>query len=140
MAQRGRPFVVGNKFGRGRPRGSRNKYSILAQELLSSRAEPIAAKVAAMALQGDPTAMRLAMERIVPVRRETTVNLGPLPIKTAADVSKALEKLLERVAAGKLTIAEAQGVGELLEKRRRAIETEDMDQRLRALECKYEKS
>jgi hypothetical protein len=111
----------------------------MAQELLSSRAEPIAAKVAAMALQGDSTAMRLAMERILPIRREPTVNLGPLPIKTAADISKAFEKLMEKVTAGKLTIAEAQGVGELLEKRRRAIETEDLDQRLRALEYKYEK-
>lgn len=139
MAQRGRPFEVGNKLGRGRPRGSRNRFSIMAQELLSSRAEPIAAKVAAMALQGDSTAMRLAMERILPIRREPTVNLGPLPIKTAADISKAFEKLMEKVTAGKLTIAEAQGVGELLEKRRRAIETEDLDQRLRALEYKYEK-
>ena len=84
--------------------------------------------------------MRLAMERILPVRRETTVKLGALPIKSAADVSKAFEKLMEKVAAGKLTIAEAQGVGELLDKRRRAIETDDMDQRLRALECNYEKA
>ena len=35
MAQRGRPFQPGNKFGRGRPRGSRNKKTILIEEFLA---------------------------------------------------------------------------------------------------------
>jgi hypothetical protein len=34
MAIRGRPFERGNKFGRGRPRGSRNQISQEARELL----------------------------------------------------------------------------------------------------------
>ena len=44
MAQRGRPFEAGNKFGKGRPRGSRNKTTIAAQELLNSYSEPILRK------------------------------------------------------------------------------------------------
>ncbi len=89
MAQRGRPFEAGNKFGRGRPRGSKNMTTILAQQLLDSRAEPIAAKALTMALQGDKAALRIVMDRILPVRRETRVNIGTLPTKTSADVSKA---------------------------------------------------
>jgi ribosomal protein L13E len=81
--------------------------------------------------------MRLAMDRIAPVRRETRVKLGPLPTKTAADVSRASEELVDQAVAGKLSIDEAQRLGELLEMRRRAIETENFDQRLRALESKH---
>jgi hypothetical protein len=140
MAQRGRPFQAGNKFGHGRPRGSRNKATKLAQEILFSRAEAIAAKVTSMALQGDGTAMKIVMDRICPVRRETAFKLGAMPTKTAADVSTASEKILAQVAGGKLTIPDAQGLSELLDKRRRAIETEELEQRLRALESKHEKS
>jgi hypothetical protein len=91
-----------------------------------------------MALLGDPTAMRLAMERICPVRRDASVRLGSLPTKTAEDVSKASEKVLQEVAAGRLSIPEGQGLSELLERRRRAIETEEHERRLHALETQNE--
>ena len=134
MAVRGRPFEPGNKFGRGRPPGSRNKKTVLAQALLNSHAEHIAAKVVAQALQGDRTALRLAVDRVLPVRREPHVFLGPIRTKTAAQLSESLGVIIQKVTEGQLTIAEGQGMADLLEKRRRAIETEDIDQRLRALE------
>jgi hypothetical protein len=69
MATRGRPFEPGNKFGRGRPRGSRNKTSAAVQELLNSHAEAIVRKAILLALKdgGQPTMIRALLDRIVPV-------------------------------------------------------------------------
>jgi len=53
MATRGRPFEPGNKLGRGRPRGSRNKTTLVAGELLHSYALALMRKAIALALQGD---------------------------------------------------------------------------------------
>jgi hypothetical protein len=136
MATRGRPFETGNKFGRGRPRGSRNKTTKVAQELLNSHAEPIVRKALLMALQGEPPILRAVLDRILPVRRETPVQLGPLPMATIADLFKASETVLKKVASGRLTITEAQGVAGLIEGRRKVIETDDIDKRLRAVEEK----
>jgi hypothetical protein len=91
-----------------------------------------------MALLGDPTALRLAVERTCPVRRGASVRLGPFPTETAEDVSKGSEKVLQQVAVGRLSIEEGQGLLDLLEMRRRAIETEELERRLRALETKNE--
>jgi hypothetical protein len=41
MAQRRRPFKPGNNFGRGRPPGSRNKKTLLLEELLNENAESL---------------------------------------------------------------------------------------------------
>jgi Family of unknown function (DUF5681) len=131
---RGRPFQAGNTFGRGRPRGSRNKTTALAQQLLESHAEPVVRKALMMAIQGDTTAMRLCMDRILPVRRDLPVKLGDLPTATAAEVSRATQKVVQRVATGKLPIAQGLAVSEMLEKRRRAVETESLDERVRTLE------
>ena len=47
MAKRGRPFEAGNKFGRGRPLGSRNKKTRLIEELLDENSESLLHKALA---------------------------------------------------------------------------------------------
>jgi hypothetical protein len=130
---RGKPFEPGNKLGRGRPRGSRNKISSLAQQLLDEYAVPVVRKCLTMALQGDPKAMHLCMDRILP-RRDMPVPIGSLPTATAAELSAASEKITDKVAAGKITPSQGQAFAELLSKRRHIIETVDFDERLRKLE------
>lgn len=135
MATRGRPFASGNKFGRGRPRGSRNKTTLLAQELLESYSEPVVKKCLQKALMGEDKALQICMDRILPVRRDLPVKLGKVPVRTAADVSKASEIVLQKVAAGELTPAQGQAMAELIDMRRRAIETEEFEHRLKAVEA-----
>jgi hypothetical protein len=132
---RGKPFPPGNEFGKGRPRGSRNKSTVMAQELLNSHAESVVKKCLFMALQGDSRAMQLCMDRILPARRDAPVKLGKLPTATAAELSKSSEKVTRLVAEGKITPTQGQAMAELLEQRRRVIETEDIDARLKKMEA-----
>ena len=50
---RGRPFEVGNKQGKGRPLGSRNKSTNAARKLLDENGVPLTQKCIAAALRGD---------------------------------------------------------------------------------------
>jgi len=134
MPARGKPFAPGNKLGRGRPRGSRNKTTLLAQELLDSYAEPLVRKCLHMALQGDPKAMQLCMDRILPARRDLPMKLGKLPMGTAAELCEASATVLQKAASGQLTVMQAQGFSGLIENHRSMIETVHMDARLRTIE------
>ena len=49
----------------------------------------------------------------------------------------ASESVINGVARGQLTPAEGQAFSTMLEARRRVIETEELDQRVRALEDRY---
>ena len=131
---RGRPFEVGNKFGRGRPRGSRNKTTLAAKELLESYAEPIMRKVLHGALQGDPRMLQICMDRLIPVRRELPLKMSKLPLGTADDLSQASEMITQKVIAGQLTPSQGHGLAELIERHRKVIETKDLEQRVRQLE------
>lgn len=134
---RGRPFQPGNKYGRGRPRGSRNKVVRVCQDTLDNHAEALTKKCLYLAFQGNPTAMRLCMERLTPARRQRTLQFKMPLVKTIADVATASESVVNGVARGQLTPAEGQAFSAMLEGRRRVIETEDQDQRIRALEDRY---
>ena len=131
---RGRPFQPGNKFGRGRPRGSRNRVARVCQDTLDSHAENLIKKCLVLAYQGNPTAMRLCMERLMPARRQRTLQFKLPPIKTITDVAVASESVVSGVARGQLTPAEGQAFSGMLEDRRRVIETQHQEPRIRALE------
>src|SRR5438128_726120 len=97
---RGRPFAKGRSGNpAGRRLGSRNKATVAAQELLANEAEALTRKAVEAALAGDPMAMRLCLERILP--RERVVKFALPPIKSAADVAPASHAL--RVASAACT-------------------------------------
>jgi hypothetical protein len=122
MGERG--FQPGNKLGRGRPRGSRNKSTALAMETLDTHAPSLMRKCISMAMQGDPTAMRLCIERIVPVRKDYPMAMGTIPVATADDLKNAWETLLKKVTKGEMTITEAKGISKLLEGRSAIVQSE----------------
>lgn len=131
---RGRPFAPGNKLGRGRPRGSRNKATLALQDMLGQHAEALVKKCVVMAMQGDTTAMRLCIERLLAPRKQSPVKFKLPPITTIAELAQAQITMLETLSRGQLTPAEAETIGNLFENRRRMVETEDLAARLQALE------
>ena len=60
--------VSGNP--RGRAAGTRNRATLAAMELLDGEAEALTRTAIDLALGGDMAALRLCIERIIPVRRE----------------------------------------------------------------------
>src|SRR5713226_10585370 len=121
---RGRPFEPGNKYGHGRPRGSRNKGTGLCQKTLEFYGEMVTKKLVQEALRGNSMALRLCIERLMPVRRQPTLRFKLPLTKTVDEVAAASEALVDGVARGQLTPAEGQALTEMLEGRRRVMENQ----------------
>jgi hypothetical protein len=130
---RGRPFQPGNKYGRGRPPGSRNKRS-LGQQLLNEYEEPVIRKTLSLALQGNEDLLAALLPYVVSRRKDSPVKTGPLRTSTIEELSQTLEAVFKKVSSGQLTLNEAGEIASLLEGRRRIMETQEMDLRLRTLE------
>ncbi len=118
----------------GKPKGARARVTQLAEKLLDDDRDAIVRAVIAAAKGGDPTAMRLCVERLVPPRKGRPVVFDLPAIETAADVANALGAIAGAMAAGELTPDEAGAVAGVLEAKRRAIETVEHEERLRKLE------
>src|SRR3954453_22722121 len=114
----GRPFEKGNRASPGRPQGSRNSATLMAEKLMQDGIDTIVKTVLDAAAQGDMTAARLGLERVVPVRRGRPVNLTLPPIKTAADVVEALGATVQAMDDGEVTPEEAVTIAGVLEAKR----------------------
>src|SRR6186713_2527243 len=79
----------------GRPSGSRNKASILLDQLADDEAEAIQRLVIDAAKTGDLKAAELLLARIWPPRRGRSVRIELAPIQSAAGVSEAMAAVLD---------------------------------------------
>jgi Family of unknown function (DUF5681) len=118
----------------GRPRGARNRTTILMQNLLAEHAEAIGCKVTELAKNGDIAAIRICMDRIAPARKDEPVAVELPPIETAADAVAAAATIVAAVAAGDLTASEAAELAKVVDIYVRALETKGFDERLTKLE------
>jgi hypothetical protein len=90
-----------------------------------------------LALSGDPTAMRLCIERVLPACRERTVNFALPPIESAADIAAAMKAVTSALADGAITPGEAATIAAVVDTFVRAIETSDFDRRLQLMEADF---
>ena len=118
----------------GKRKGTRHRSTLAMEALLAGEAEGLTRRAIELALDGDTVAMRLCLDRIMPVRKDRPVPFALPPIETAADLTKATGALLAAVAAGELTPSEAAELGKLVDAHVRAIEVTDVQARLDALE------
>ena len=132
MKTRGRPFPKGNS---GRPQGARNKATLAIEALLEGDADAIGRKCVEMAKAGDAVALRLAMERIAPVRR-ARVRFDLAPIESIADLPKAVGAIIAAVADGTLSPEEGASMGSAISVQSRMLELSELERRIAALEQK----
>lgn len=119
---------------KGKPKGALNKATRAAQELLDGEAQTITRKAVDLAIEGNPVALRLCLERILPPRKDRPVTLNLPKMEKVGDITKALSTILAAVVQGEITPTEARDLGGLVEGVRKAIETAELESRLRALE------
>jgi len=100
----------------GRPRGCRDHANRAARLLLAGEGEALTRKAVELALAGDPTAMRLCIERILPPCRERAIKFALSPIESAPtgqarglkahDIAAAMKAVTSALAGGAITPGE----------------------------------
>jgi hypothetical protein len=126
--------VSGNP--KGRPQGSRNRATLALEALLDDDGTNILRRAIDSALKGDPVAMKLCVERLVPVRRERPICVDLPELRTAASINAKFDLLFEAVADGRLLPTEGEKLANLLAAQLKAKEVDDLERRVAALEAK----
>jgi hypothetical protein len=133
--QRGKPFRKGQSGNPdGRPKGARNATTIAVETLLDGEAETLTRKAIELAKAGDMQAIRLCLDRILPVRKDRPVTFALPPINNAEDAAATMSAVLTAVAAGEITPADAGEISRLIETYVKAFETGELAARLERLE------
>lgn len=125
-------FAVGNP---GTAKGTRHRATRLVGEAIDGAADKLVDRPVKLALDGDPAAMKLATDRLVPPRRDAPVAFRRPRMQEAGGATKAMCTNVGAVASGELTPGEGERHARLLEAFRKTIATEDLESRIAVLEA-----
>jgi hypothetical protein len=109
------------------------------EALLDGEAEAITRVAVDKAKEGDTTALRLCLERILPPRKDRPVSFSLPQLGTVTDAPGATAAIVAAVAAADITVSEGSELAKLVDTYVRSVEASDLDRRLRAIEEKMAK-
>jgi hypothetical protein len=131
----------------GRQRGSRNKATVLVDQLFDeklfgddNKAAAIIDRAIQMAEGGDTACMRLVFERIAPARKDRPVFFKLPTMAAAKDAVTASAAIVSAVAAGDLTPSEAAELSKVVDSYARTLQTVELEERLTKLEKALERA
>jgi hypothetical protein len=87
-----------------------------------------------MALQGEMAAIKLCLDRLVPVRKDAPVSFDMPSMTNASDSAAAMSGVLQALASGDITPGEASSVAGVIETFRKTLETAELEGRILLLE------
>jgi hypothetical protein len=118
----------------GRPLGSRHRATVLAETLFDNEAGALTRTAIRLALEGDITALRLCIDRLIPPRRERPIRFRLPCLKTTADAAIAMDSITAAIAAGELTAGETAELVKVVSAFLETLATTEFERRLTALE------
>ena len=116
----------------GKPAGARHKATQAALALLEGEGEALARKAVEMALGGDVIALRLCLERLVPVKKDAVIRFDLPTLNDPRDVPAAARAVLEALADGRMTPADAETALKVIEGWRQTHERQQRQQEAEA--------
>jgi hypothetical protein len=114
--------------------GARNAVTLACEALLVGQAEALTQKAIQMALEGDPVALRLCLDRICPPRKDRPVTFPLPPITSARDAADIMSSVAEAVATRRMTPGDAAEYAKVVDAYVKAYQTAELDDRLARVE------
>lgn len=110
----------------GRPKGSRNKSTLMLEAIGSENAVAIYQQLVDLALgrtkEGDINACKMILDRVYPVRKACKMSIDfDGPLETVQDINEASKHLLRMVIEGEISAEDAEDIGKNFERRLRII-------------------
>lgn len=133
-------FKHGNKCGKGRHQGSRNRVSEAAINLLKNEEQALSRRAIDSALNGNTQMLQFCLSRILPPPpKDTAVKLKGMPVCNDIQSAEALSSfVLEKLSTGELTPNQAHLISGIIEKHLRCLTLTDVEARLEELELRME--
>lgn len=123
----------------GRPKGTRNKATLLVEKLLENEAEGICRQAIELAKKGNIQAIKLVLDRILPPKKEAPIFIDLPVMKVGSDILEAVSRVAEAVCHGKISPSEGEMLTRIIDKQAKAIEVNEFEERLKCLEDRQKK-
>jgi hypothetical protein len=128
--KRGRPFPKGNA---GRPRGSKNRKTVVAHALLADEETELVRKAIELAKAGDVQMLKFLLDRLLPKDRLVKIELPRFDF--ADEAIDAMSAISRAIADGQITASEGAAISNIISGYSRAVDVWDLSMRIGAIEA-----
>ena len=118
----------------GRLPGTRNRATMIVEQLFDGAGPELARDALAMARGGDSPLMRQILRSVIGPRRHRASSFALPPLRDAGDVAPAIAAIAAAAADGAISTAEASEMSQVIERYMRALEAGEIEARLQRLE------
>jgi hypothetical protein len=127
---RGRPFAKGNP---GRPRGSKNRTTAIAQALLADEETELVRKGIEVAKAGDVQMLKFLLDRLLP--KDRLINIDIPRLDFADDAIDGMAAISDAIAKGQITPSEGAALSSMISGFSRTIDIWELSRRIEAIEA-----
>ncbi len=120
----------------GSPTGSRNRITLNAEALLQGEEQVLTRRLIQQAMNGNFPALKLCIERLVPVRKDVPVKITLPAVKKVADAGLLTETILSNISQGNITPVQGELLSRVIDKHIKTLQVTDLEARLVELEEK----
>lgn len=120
---------------KGKPKGTRNKSSLAAEDLLEGSLDRICRRIEEEALSGNMQAAKMILDRFLPVRKDRVIKVDFPQINSQEDILNAIGSVVNAVGRGEISPSEGESLSRTIELYSKALENHQLESRLRELEA-----
>lgn len=118
----------------GKPKGARNRSALMAERLFADEVENICKMVIEEAKGGDMQAAKMILDRLLPPKKDTPIQIDLPKIESSSDVLKAVGCITDAVGIGQISPSEGEALARIVDIHTKALELNEFEKRLAALE------
>lgn len=120
----------------GRPQGTRNNATVLAERLLEDQTREICAAVVAEARTGNMQAAKIVLDRILPTKKDRPIRIDLPEMNSSTDLANSMSCVINAVGSGQISPSEGEAIARIIDIHAKTLELNEFEQRLSALERK----
>ena len=109
----------------GRPQGTRNHATLLAERLLEDQIREICATVVAEACAGNMQAAKIVLERILPPKKDRPIRINLPEMNSCTDLAKSMSFVINAVGSGQISPSEGEAIARILDMHAKTLELSD---------------
>lgn len=118
----------------GKPRGARNRSSIVAERLFADEIQEICGSVIAQAKAGNMQAAKIILDRVLPPIKDKPIQIDLPKMATSSDLLTAMECITFAVGSGQISPLEGESIARIVDTHIKALELNEIEKRLSCLE------
>lgn len=121
---------------KGKIKGTRNKATLVAEQLLQGELETICRRLLQEAVEGNMQAIKMVLDRVLPPKRNIPIIIDLPKLENSADALNAIAFVTMAVSRGDLSVEEGEALSRMIDVYIRAVEVHDYETRLSKIEQK----